>query len=57
MKEGSLRVKQGGLRVKQGSLRMKQAGPRMKLLHRRSIFNLKWLNSEKILQNYIISPF
>jgi len=57
MKEGSLRVKQAGPRMKEGSLRVKQAGPRMKLLHRRSIFNLKRLNPEKILQNYIISPF
>ncbi|WP_213469271.1 hypothetical protein [Paenibacillus dendritiformis] len=36
---------------------MKQAVPRVKMLHRRSIFNLKRLNIEEILQNYIISPF
>jgi len=49
-------MKLDSLQMKLDSLRMKQANPRMKLLHRRSIFNLKRLNSEKILQNYIISP-
>jgi len=36
---------------------MKQTVPRMKMLHRRSIFNLKRLDFDDILQNYIISPF
>ncbi|MBG9796116.1 hypothetical protein ABD76_28290 [Paenibacillus dendritiformis] len=45
------------VRLGQAGPRMKQAGPRIKLLHRRSIFNLNRLNSEKILKNYIISTF
>ncbi|MBG9791416.1 hypothetical protein ABD76_02265 [Paenibacillus dendritiformis] len=45
------------VRLGQVGPRMKQAVPRMKMLHRRSIFNLKRINFEEILQNYIISPF
>ncbi|PZM66126.1 hypothetical protein DOE73_08040 [Paenibacillus dendritiformis] len=45
------------VRLGQVAPRMQQGVHRMKMLHRRSIFNLKRLNFEEILQNYIISPF
>ncbi|PZM63027.1 hypothetical protein DOE73_24280 [Paenibacillus dendritiformis] len=50
------RLGQAGPRMQQAGPGVQQAGPRMKLLHRRSIFSLKRRNSEKILQNSIISP-